>query len=195
MKAEDIVAAIESMDNGERIRTLKLLHETYFYSREFPSNLEEEDEELMVKERAKLPESEWVEHDPNRYSTVEEVKERFYPNNYKPIKLTGKDAQDVIDKLNGKVDPEEEKKRIKFLDDCKKLYEKHERQRLLGQIVPEDYLDTDEEIRKIAEEDANEADFIIPQARERYIEHFIKGYKESQEKTYKRLKELENSNE
>ncbi|MFB5197612.1 hypothetical protein ACE198_22335 [Neobacillus sp. KR4-4] len=137
MKAEDIIAAIESMDNGERIRTLKLLHETYFYSREFPSNLEEEeDEELMVEERAKLPESEWVEHDSNRYSTVEEVKERFYPNNNKPIKLTGKDAQDAIDELNGKVNPEEEKKRIKFLEDCKKLYEKHERKQLIGHIVP-----------------------------------------------------------
>ncbi|MBT2734747.1 hypothetical protein [Bacillus sp. ISL-7] len=194
MKAGDIVAAIESMNNGERIRTLKLLHETYFYNRDFPSDLEEE-EELMVEERAKLPESEWVDHDPNRYSTVEEVKERFYPNNYKPIKLTGKDAQDVIDELNGKVVPEEEKKRIKFLDDCKKLYENHERKRLLGQIVPEDYLDTDEEISKMAEEAADEEDFILPQAREKYIEHFIRGYKDSQEKTFKRLKELENSNE
>ncbi|MBT2728129.1 hypothetical protein J7E63_14400 [Bacillus sp. ISL-75] len=92
------------------------------------------------------------------------------------------------------MDLEEEKKRIKFLDDCKKLYEKHEGKRLTGQIVPEYYLDSDEEIRKMAEEAANE-DFIIPQAREKYIEHFIKGYKESQEKTYKRLIELENSNE
>ncbi|MBT2728128.1 hypothetical protein J7E63_14395 [Bacillus sp. ISL-75] len=69
-KAKDIVNQIESMDNGERISTLKLLHETYFYSRDFPSDIEE---------------------DPQRY-TLEEVKERFYPNNYKPIKLTGKDA-------------------------------------------------------------------------------------------------------
>lgn len=31
MKAEDIVVAIESMDNAERIRTLLLLNDTYFY--------------------------------------------------------------------------------------------------------------------------------------------------------------------
>ncbi|MBM7656220.1 hypothetical protein JOC76_005781 [Neobacillus cucumis] len=30
MKAEDIVAAIESMDNGERLRTSTLLNDTYF---------------------------------------------------------------------------------------------------------------------------------------------------------------------
>ncbi|MBM7656224.1 hypothetical protein JOC76_005785 [Neobacillus cucumis] len=318
-KAEDLIEQIEGMDNGERIRALKLLHETYFYSRpthdftvfkmesieegtkeheiavleirkrqaisktvknwyklaceatngtdysidlmfiprfvnildealgklpldklkgvlnglesieykelekylfEIQKEEELEDEELakrfysrldtpkedgiqitaenslmeVIDQREQLPDSEWIEHDPQRY-TLEEVKERFYPNIYKPIKLTGKDAQDVIDDLNGKVNPEEEKKRVNFLDDCKKLYEKHERKRLIGQIVPEDYLDNDEEIRKMADEAADEADFSLPQAREKYIEHFIKGYKESQEKTYKRLKELENSDE
>jgi hypothetical protein len=56
MTAEDVVAAIESMPNGERLKTLKLLHETYFFTRPFPSSanerlnrLEERVEALEIK--------------------------------------------------------------------------------------------------------------------------------------------------
>lgn len=33
MKAEDIIKSIEGMDNGERIKTLELLFDTYFDNR------------------------------------------------------------------------------------------------------------------------------------------------------------------
>ncbi|WP_175639141.1 hypothetical protein [Metabacillus schmidteae] len=57
------------------------------------------------------------------------------------------------------------------------------------QIKPEEFLLSDEEIRKLAEESARESGIYLKQ--ERYIRAFTKGFKSAQERTYKRLKELE----
>jgi aminoglycoside phosphotransferase len=52
MEAEDVVEAIESMRNGERLKTLKLLHETYFYTRPFPSSANERLDKLEQRVEA-----------------------------------------------------------------------------------------------------------------------------------------------